>query len=162
MLGNAALDHALLVFGECAFPPVSLMASTRACGPRYLRGFVFHHPPQLLTNSRDRWNSMAARPPPMAGPEGGAPFRPLLRKKGAMTGLQTTSAEQSFRHLMTKGEALHPERFGGGFCCAGRTIPRSNGSSLVCMASLGKLQVYIHVHLPPAARNASCGTIFVH
>ena len=105
---------------------------------------------------------MAARPPQMAGPEGGAPFRPLLRKKGAMTGLQTTSAEQSFRHLMTKGEALHPERFGGGFCCAGRTIPRSNGSSLVCMASLGKLQVYIHVHLPPAARNASSGTIFVH
>ena len=38
------------------------------------------------------------------------------------------------------GEELRLERFGGGYCRSGRTVPRCNGSSLTCMASLGKLQ----------------------
>jgi len=31
---------------------LSLLDHSSTCGPRNLRGFVFHDPPQLLTNSR--------------------------------------------------------------------------------------------------------------
>ena len=65
---------------------------------------------------------------------------PMLQKSVAMSKNRSAITAQAVTHLLTKGEDLHAADFGGGYCCSGRTIPRSNGSSLVCMASLGKMQ----------------------
>ena len=95
---------------------------------------------------------------------------PMLRHKAAMTAHEAASivraasdeadaykrkveeqlrARDELRQRMRaqKGENLHPEHFGCGYCSAGRTVPRANGSSLVSMASLGRLQELSLIHI---------------
>ena len=119
-----------------------------------------HHPRKSAEQELDK--SLAANSL-HAEDESRTHSMPILRHKAAMTAHQAASivraasdeadayerkveeqlrARDELRQRMRakKGEDLHPAHFGGGYCSAGRTVPRANGSSLVCMASLGRLQ----------------------
>ena len=115
-----------------------------------------HYPRKSAEETPDQ--SLAAH----VGPTQSMPL-PTLRHQAAMTSHQAAfivraasdeadaykhkveeqlRAREELRQRMRakKGEDLHPEHFGGGYCSAVRTVPRASGSSLVCMASLGRLQ----------------------
>lgn len=65
---------------------------------------------------------------------------PLLQKNAALSKDRAAVSVQIAKQMFTKGEDLMPSSFGGGYCRSGRTIPRTNGASLVSLAGLGRLQ----------------------